>query len=103
MFAVSFLLAIAILGGTLLTFLFDRRAPRGARICIGACIGLALMATIGFLLALVLGLGTATIVLSSVLLLLPLLLLLNRERRALILYLLRPSPFAARESSVGGI
>src|SRR6476469_6596212 len=103
MFSASLLLAMAILGGTLLTFLFDRRAPRGARLCMGACIGLALMATIGFLLALVLDLGAATIVLSSVLLLLPLLLLLNRERRALILYLLRPSPSSARESSTGGI
>jgi len=103
MFGACLLLAIAILGGTLLTFLFDRSAPRGARLCMGACIGMALMATVGFLLASVLGLGAATIVLSSVLLLLPLLLLLNRERRALILYLLRPSPSSARESSTGGI
>src|SRR6476646_5567193 len=103
MFAASLLLAIAILGGSLLTFLFERRAPRGARLCMGACIGLALMATIGFLLALVLGLGAATIVLSAVLLLLPQLLLLNRERRSLILYLLRPSPSAAQQSNVAGI
>src|SRR6478736_2035106 len=103
MFAASLLLAIAILGGTLLTFLFDRSAPRGARLCMGACIGMALMATVGFLLASVLGLGAATIILSAVLLLLPVLLLLNRERRALILYLLRPSPSSARESSTGGI
>ncbi len=67
------------LGGTLLTFLFDRSAPRGARLCMGASIGMALMATVGFLLALMLGLGTATIILSAVLLLLPLLLLLKRR------------------------
>jgi hypothetical protein len=103
MFVACLLLVIAIIGGTLLTFLFDRTAPRAARLCMGTSIGLALMATVGFLLALVLGLGAATIILSSVTLLAPLLLLVNRERRALILYLLRPSPFAVRQSSAGGI
>ena len=71
MFAASLLLAIAILGGTLLTFLFDRNAPRGARLCMGATIGMALMATVGFLLALLMGLGTPTIIISAVILLLP--------------------------------
>jgi len=89
MFAACLLLAIAILGGTLLTFLFDRSAPRGARLCMGACIGMALMATVGFLLALVLGMGAATLLLSSLILLLPLLLLVNRHRRAVILNTLR--------------
>lgn len=89
MFAACLLLITAIVGGTLLTFLFDRSAPRAARLCMGACIGLALLATAGFLLALWLGLGTAAIVLSAVILLLPLLLLLNGEHRALILNGLR--------------
>jgi len=82
MFAACLLLLIAILAGTLLTFLFDRNAPRAARLCMGAAIGLALMATVGFLLALVLGLGTATIILSAGILLLPGLLLISPERRA---------------------
>src|SRR5882724_12241897 len=103
MFAACLLLIIAIIGGTLLTFLFDRTAPRAARLCMGASIGLALMAPVGFLLALVLGLGATTIILSSVILLAPLLLLVNPKRRALILYLLRPSRSATRESSAGGI
>src|ERR1700730_1187610 len=103
MFVAYLLLIIAIVGGTLLTFLFDRTAPRAARLCMGAAIGLALMATVGFLLALVLGLGAATIILSSVILLTPLLLLVNREHRALILYSLRPPPSAARKSSAAGI
>lgn len=103
MFAAPLLLVIAILGGTLLTFLFDRSAPRGARLCMGASIGLALMATVGFLLALVLGLGTATIVLSAVLLLLPLLLLINRERRALIRYALLSPGSTGQKSSAAGI
>jgi hypothetical protein len=104
MFAACLLLIIAILGGTLLTFLFDRSAPRGARLCMGACIGMALMATVGFLLALVLGLDGATIIiLSAVLLLLPLLLLLNRERRNMILNALRSSASAGRKSSIASI
>ena len=103
MFAACLLLLIAILGGTLLTFLFDRNAPRGARLCMGACIGMALMATVGFLLALMLGLGAATIILSAVILLLPLLLLMNRERRAVILNALRSPASAARKSSAAGI
>src|SRR5579864_6566773 len=85
------LLIFAITGGTLLTFLFDRSTPRAARLCMGACIGLALMATAGFLLALLFGLGATTIVLSALLLLLPLLLLLNSTYRAVILNALRPS------------
>lgn len=103
MFVACLLLAIAILGGTLLTFLFDRSAPRGARLCMGACIGMALMATVGFLLALMLGLGASTIILSAVLLLLPLLLLLNRERRSVILSALRSPASAGRKSSIAGI
>jgi hypothetical protein len=103
MFAACLLLAIAILGGTLLTFLFDRNAPRGARICMGATIGMALMATVGFLLALVLGLGQATIILSAIMLLLPTLLLVNPERRALILNGLRSPGSATQKSSATGI
>ncbi|HEV7552809.1 MAG TPA: hypothetical protein VGP65_14065 [Candidatus Angelobacter sp.] len=103
MFLACFLLIIAIIGGTLLTFLFDRTAPRGARLCMGAAIGLALMATVGFLVALVLGLGAASIILTSVILLLPLLLLAKRERRAVILHLLGPRPSAAWGSNAQGI
>jgi hypothetical protein len=103
MFAACFLLIIAILGGMLLTFLFDRSAPRGARLCMGASIGMALMATVGFLLALVLGLGAATLILSAVLLLLPLLLLVNRERRTLIVNALRSPASASQRSRIAGI
>src|ERR1043166_3251149 len=85
------LLICAITGGTLLTFLFDRSTPRGACLCMGACIGLALMATIGFLLALVFGLGTITIILTALLLLIPWLLLLIAELRVAFLAALQPS------------
>src|SRR5579864_8992494 len=93
------LLLIAIIGGTLLTFLFDRTAPRASRICMGASIGLALMATVGYLLALAFGLGIATLVLSCIVLLLPALLLINSDRRALVLNNLR-SP-SSKAGSVG--
>ena len=85
------LLVCAITGGTLLTFLFDRSTPRAARLCMGACIGLALMAILGFLLALVFGLGATTIILTALLLLLPWLLLLSGDDRVVILNALRPS------------
>jgi hypothetical protein len=97
-----FLLICAIAGGTLLTFLFDRRTPRAARLCMGASIGMALMATIGFLLALVFGLGATTIILTTLLLLLPWLLLLNGEYRIVILSALRPST-PPTAGSAGGI
>src|SRR6185312_5215250 len=103
MFAACLLLAIAIFGGTLLTFLFDRNAPRGARLCMGACIGMVLMATVGFLLALVLGLGAASITLSAVILLLPGLLLVNPERRAVIQSAMRSPTSSAQRSSTAGI
>jgi len=96
------LLICAITGGTLLTFLFDRVTPRAARLCMGACIGLALMATIGFLLALVFGLGAITIILTTLLLLMPLLLLLNDEFRIAVLAALWPSASPAG-SPAGGI
>ena len=96
------LLICAIAGGTLLTFLFDRSAPRAVRLCMGASIGLALMATVGFLLALVFGLGTTTIILTALLLLLPLLLLLNDDLRVTVLAALRPNASPAVGSG-GGI
>jgi len=95
------LLICAISGGTLLTFLFDRGTPRAARLCMGASIGLALMATVGFLLALVFGLGAITIILTALLLLSPWLLLLKGEYRIVILNALRPVGPTAGSSSSG--
>jgi hypothetical protein len=99
MFIACLLLIAAATGGTLLTFLFDRTAPRAARLCMGAAIGLALMATVGFLLALCFGLTAITLALSAVALLLPALLLINDDRRASILSNLRGP--AAKSGSVG--
>jgi hypothetical protein len=95
------LLVFAIAGGTLLTFLFDRGTPRAARLCMGASIGLVLIATVGFFLALVFGLGAITIILTALLLLLPWLLLLNGAYRILILAALRPDVSSVGRSSTG--
>jgi hypothetical protein len=95
------LLVFAITGGTLLTFLFDRSTPRAARLCMGACIGLAIMAIVGFLLALIFGLGATTIILTTLLLLLPFLLLLNHDLRTTVLAALRPDDSPAGRSASG--
>ena len=91
MVAACVLLVIAVLGGTLLTFLYDRSAPLSARVCMGACIGLALLATVGFLSALGLGLGPGCIFLSATVLLLPMLLLYHSVYRPLVLDCIRAS------------
>jgi hypothetical protein len=85
MLAACLLLACAIIGGTLLTFLFDGVAPRAARICLGACIGLPLLSSVGFALSLWLGLSAASIAISTMVVLLPLLLLLHAGYRVRIL------------------
>jgi hypothetical protein len=95
------LLLSAIAGGTLLTFLFDRTAPRAARLCMGTSIGLALMATVGFILALCFGLGTLTLALSGMVMLLPLLLFIDSDRRALVLSSLRASSSSAKSGNTG--
>jgi len=44
----SLLLLIAICGGALLTFIYDRQTTFAVRLAIGAPTGLALLATAGF-------------------------------------------------------
>ena len=75
MLAACLLLACAIIGGATLTFLIDGTAPRSARICMGASLGLVLLASVGFVTSLWLGLGAASIGLSAAVMLSPLLLL----------------------------
>jgi len=76
--ACLFLIAVVI-GGTLLTFLFDRSAPFPARLCTGGMIGMAVASLAGYLLACLLGLGPACLWLSTAILLLPALLLLRSD------------------------
>lgn len=85
MLAACLLLACAIAGGTLLTCLFDFAVPRAIRICLGACIGPPLLATVGYLVSLWLGLGPASIALSAMIILLPLLLAVGSGHRARLL------------------
>lgn len=81
MFFACILLTIAIAGGTLLTFLYQEHSTITLRLCIGACTGLALMATLGFVSSTFLGLNAASIARSAGLLLLPVLLLLKAQYR----------------------
>src|SRR5947208_1732738 len=81
MFAACALLIVSTLGGVALTFVYARHAHFAARLCMGACTGLALMTTIGLILASFLGLNVSSIALSAGCLLLPWLLLLNRSYR----------------------
>src|SRR5437016_5786999 len=81
MIAACTLLLVAILGGTALTFVYARREHFATRVCMGACTGLALMATIGFFLASFLGLTGTTVIMACGCLLLPWLLLFNRNYR----------------------
>ena len=66
MFLACALLIIATLSGVLLTFLFDRAAPLSARLCLGAPIGLTILAWTGFIFSLVFGMSAASIALASV-------------------------------------
>jgi hypothetical protein len=75
------LLTIAVIGGALLTFLYEGPSTLALRLCIGACTGLALAATFGFLLSHRLGLTLQCDAFAFGLLLLPVLLLLRRSIR----------------------
>src|SRR5437016_13422709 len=81
MIAACILLIVATLGGTALTFVYARREHFATRLCMGAATGLALLATIGFVLASFLGLTEITVIIASGCLLLPWLLSLNRNYR----------------------
>ena len=84
MLASCLLLVLATLSGTLLTYLFERSAPMPARVAMGVCLGLALLAGAAYLLALAFGLGATSIALSVAILLLPFLLLLHSRYRKVI-------------------
>ena len=101
MFAACLLLLLAITSGTAVTFLFDRQMPRGARLCMGAALGLALWAIAGFLLSLALGLNRISIGLSVLVVLLPFLLFWNAGYRALFLNLDRARPPQGASASIG--
>ena len=84
MLTACLLLVLAIVSGTLLTFLYDRSAPFLARACMGGATGLALLAMAGYLLALWLGLSTTSIAIAAVAQLMPALLLIRPAYRELV-------------------
>jgi hypothetical protein len=77
-------LALALLataGGALATYAYDEGASLAARLCTGACTGLAAFGLIGFVLASFLGLTPLTITIAAVAVAAPVALLLNLNRR----------------------
>ena len=75
------LLIVAVVGGTLLTFLYEGHTTLTVRLCMGACTGLALLAGLGFVLSQSFGLTTKALVLSAGVLLLPALFLIRARVR----------------------
>ncbi|HYG10466.1 MAG TPA: hypothetical protein VD835_11000, partial [Pyrinomonadaceae bacterium] len=79
----AFILAlVAITSGALVTYLYDRDAHFLARLCAGACTGLAALGLVGFLFASFLGLTHASLIASAVVVAAPLALLSRSEWRA---------------------
>ena len=62
---------VAIVGGTVSTYGFDRGSPGYARVATGCVVGLTLLAFAGFIFALVLGIGPLSLVLAAAVTLLP--------------------------------
>src|SRR3977135_3801584 len=67
--------------GALATYIFDEGASIGARICTGACIGLAAFGVGGFVLAALGGLTALSIAVSPAIVASPLILVLDSDRR----------------------
>jgi len=80
-FFACILLTIAVAGGTLLTFLYQRHSSIALRLCMGASTGMALLASFGFLLGSFLGLTVTSIGLAAGLMLFPVPVLLKTRYR----------------------
>jgi hypothetical protein len=74
------LMLLALGGGLLWTYVYSPGMPLAARLCTGACTGFAALATIGFILALWLGLNQSLLWISSGVIMVSSLLLLLRYR-----------------------
>ena len=70
--------------GVVANYLYDRDASFGTRLCAGVCTGMAALGLICFMFALVFGLTTAAIILTTLVLALPFVALNNPSRRQLI-------------------
>ena len=73
---------IATTGGALATYLYDEGVPVMARLCAGACVGLAALGLIGFVVASLVGMTPVALVVAGVAVASPLALLIVPKRRA---------------------
>ena len=86
-------------GGTLTSYLYDEDVNFAARLCAGACIGIAALGLAGFVLASFLGLTPLTILLALLITVaLPILSLRNPDRRALVEQDLRSTSRSIRQA-----
>lgn len=76
------LAVVAIVGGTLATYLYERDASLSARASMGACTGLAALGLAGFIFASFLGLNWPALLLAAAVVASPLLMLNNASQRA---------------------
>jgi hypothetical protein len=82
---ISLVLALFVTAsGTITTYLYDEAAPFACRICTGACIGLAALGLVGFVMASFLGLTPLAITLTMLVLSTPLVTLRDTTRRRVI-------------------
>lgn len=79
------LLLVVTASGTLATYAYDDAGNFPARLCMGACTGIAALGLIGFILASFLGLTPLAILLTVVVLAAPLLFLKNEHRRVVVM------------------
>ena len=78
----SLILALLVtLSGVVITYLYDENASFAARICSGACVGLAALGLVGFTVASLIGLTPITVLISTLLCLLPAAVLLSPTLR----------------------
>lgn len=62
----SLLLALLVtLSGTIVTYLYDENASLGARLCAGACLGLAALGLVGFVVASFIGLSGVAVLITT--------------------------------------
>jgi hypothetical protein len=79
MFFTLILTLVALACGTLATYLYDRDATFAARLVTGACLGMAALALVGFVISSVIGLTPLALALTALVLALPFVLLLKPE------------------------
>ena len=75
------LVLLATASGTITTYLYDERASFASRLCTGACVGLAALGLVGFIVASFLGLTPLAIVLTAFAIALPFLILKDPQLR----------------------